>query len=135
MKPGQVNLDHLTGHFRGHLRGRLRGRFRGSFRGVLEGLKTGKSTLVAPVVGALVGHPARNYCKIIPWNTDFCDHLCNYHKIEFHQNIFFAMLLPLACPCLQKNMRRNLLCKEIVCNFYTINCAKIFFLKSIFGNN
>ena len=42
------------------------------------------------------------------------------------------MLLPLVCPCLQENMRRNLLCKDIVCNFYKINCAKPFlFLKNI----
>ena len=29
------------------------------------------------------------------------------------QNIFFVVLLPLVCPCLQENMRRQLLCKEI----------------------
>ena len=29
VKPGQVNLDHVSGHFRGHFHERLRGRFRG----------------------------------------------------------------------------------------------------------
>ena len=46
------------------------------------------------------------------------------------------MLLPLVCPCLQDNMRGNLLCKEIVCNFYKIKCAKtILFEKYSFCNN
>ena len=42
------------------------------------------------------------------------------------------MLLLLVCPCLQENMRRNWLCKELFCNFYKINCAKTINLKRAF---
>ena len=83
-------------------------------------------------------HPGRIHYKTIPWNILFCNDLCNYYKKQFHQNICFVMLLPLVCPCLPENMRRNLLCKEIVCNFYKINCAKTIsfrVVKTVFLEN
>ena len=42
------------------------------------------------------------------------------------------MLLPLVCPCLQKNMRRNLLCKDIVLQFLQIDCAKPIIFEQFF---
>ena len=46
------------------------------------------------------------------------------------------MLLPLVCPCLQENMRRNLLCKEILLFLFPkLIVPKQFFLKCIFCNN
>ena len=45
------------------------------------------------------------------------------------------MLPPVVCPCLQENMRRSLLCKEIVCNLYKIICAKTILFENSFGNH
>ena len=59
-------------------------------------------------------HPGPNRDKFIPWNIYFCSNICNYYKNNSTRTFSFVMLLPLVCPCLQENMRRNLLCKEIV---------------------
>ena len=59
---------------------------------------------------------------MIPSNVFFCNNLWNYYKM-FQQTIFFVMLLPLACSCLEANKPRNLLCKAIFpifCNFYKL---------------
>ena len=48
-----------------------------------------------------------------PLEHVLCNNLCTYYYQKSNQNIFFAMLLSLGCPCLQENMRRNLLYKVI----------------------
>ena len=83
-----------------------------------------------PVLGY---HPGRNHYKIIPWNNSFCNNLCNYYK-NHSTKTFFVMSLPLVCTCLQENMRRNLVCKEVsfFCNFYKINCPKTILFEKCF---
>ena len=46
-----------------------------------------------------------------------CNNFCNYYNIFPTRTFFFVMLLPLACPSLQGNRPKNLLCKVILLQF------------------